>query len=264
MSRELPEMLAPGEFPQLEARFLLKDTQKRPLWPARFRELLAREGERRGLPGELFRSKDGRTTPPVHVIGARGWVGLVGTGSDGIGLVESVLPGVLKILQEARGTPVAVQLMEHEKSILPSNRVHTYWIREMVFRKRSVRHPPREEDLPRLIKESVLSGLYRSAGWLWRPDRPDEARVHPDADAFMDVPNLELDVLDILRPRGLQIVTSDGGPCGEYATLCDVQIGLNANLQGVWQVGALTARGYGRIVRQIPRLSLHQEKGVIE
>lgn len=211
----------------------------RPLYASRFRELLAREGN---LPPLFFhRAPDGRTLegqPLVRTVGGKSWVGILGAGEEGANLVEMATGPAIRIASGQMGASLPVTLENHDVGIASSEFLIRYWVRELVIKRRT--KVKREADDETLAHETILKGLAAAA-----------EKYHLDGSLFSN--DLLFRIEEVRRPRGLRISTSTG-ETNEYATLMDVEFTMNRALAGIWMVGNLTARGYGRIGRNLGEL----------
>lgn len=169
--------------------------------------------------------------PGVRFVGGRSWVGILATGQDNKALLDQSIGVVLEAVTRRCGQPVPVNLERHSLSVESQEYPSAYWVREMVIKKGAARGMA-DDDHKALVKRRL------------------EASLEKQAMAYgLDLPpaeHLDIQIRELIRPRGLQIVASTG-PTRHYAELVDVAFYANAALRGYWFAGNLTARGYGRV-----------------
>lgn len=179
--------------------------------------------------------------PGLLTIGGKQWLGILAQpGYEDV--LYRVMGGAVKRATTGAGKSVKVEVQQIDLGITQTQFPIKYWIREMAIKRRGPRS--REMDINDLVKERVLESLQRYA------------------DQYgLDLPTpeqLEMDV-DVLKSIGLQLRTTKG-ITNEFVTLVDVELSMFAELQGHWMVGNLTARGYGRIGRDLKSLAVHYKK----
>ena len=207
-----------------------------------FREALARSNM---LPSEFFhRDSSGSTMisrPSLATVCGKQWVGVLATGKNAINLLDETMGRVVRVASDVVGSSVPVSMESHQISAAYNPIPQAYWIRELVMR---LRGPAAMEqgktDLNGLIKERVMISIHRIVDDLGIDLPSDEA--------------LDMRVSQAERPRGLRLQTTTG-TTNEFSTLVDVQFLISADLRGIWQVGNLTSRGYGRIGLDRARLA---------
>lgn len=208
---------------------------ERRLYASHFRDLLAKHGT---LPSEFFhRDKNGiplSSVPTIRIVGGREWVGILGNGDRGAELVELAMGQAIRILRDTFGSNQRAFVEHHKLNAATEGFVSQYWVREMVIRRDK---PVHEDEIFQVAEERILSSLKRNA-----------AAYGIDPSVFDH--DLVFRVERCLNPRGLRVVTTEGN-LGEYATLVDVFFTINRNLVGIWSVGNLTSRGYGRVGRDL-------------
>lgn len=199
------------------------------VFPSQFRERLAKDGD---LPASFFHYDAGRPmtgTPTVRIVGGKTWVGILACGANQYDLVsEAMTPAVRALNLQGRVLRTAIETFEF--GVADSHLPQTYFIREMTIKRRHV--AARLADDRDLVTERLRQGLIRQfcENEFYVPD---------------DFP---LMVTEVIRPRGLHLKTANG-KSNEYVTLLDAQFVTPLNLSGFWFAGNLTARGYGRIIR---------------
>lgn len=216
-----------------------------PLRAADFRELLARETD---LPEAFFHYENGKpksgkslenggtksnieALPAVCILSGRSWVGILAQpGQED--LMDLAMGKAIRLVNNHAGTICKVELENPTFGCINQVMPATYWIREMVIKRRH--KASREASIETIVEQRVKAGLERYA----------------EAYGF-DLPtweDMDLRIVQCERPRGLAIRTTTG-TTNEYATLVDVQFKAFVDLQGIWMLGNLTARGYGRVSR---------------
>jgi len=169
--------------------------------------------------------------PGIRFIGGRQWVGILATGSDNKALLDQSVVAALESVTRRCNRPVPVNMEHHTLSIESLEYPLAYWVREMVIKKGAARGMS-DEAHKALVKRRLEASLEKQALAYGLDLAPAE--------------HLDIQIRELIRPRGLQIVTTTG-PTRQYAQLVDVSFYANAKLGGHWFAGNLTARGYGRI-----------------
>lgn len=208
---------------------------------ADFREMLARETN---LPEEFFHYENGKpktaspgdikeldALPQICIVSGKEWVGILAQpGQED--LLDEAAGKAIRLVSNKMGLPCKTEMMTLNFGCKPSERPVTYWVREMVIKRR--KPASRAASIEDLALRRIKAGLDRYA------------------DAYgLDLPVdsiLEVKIVDCNQPRGLAIRTTKG-TTKEFATLVNVEVTMFADLQGMWMLGNLTARGYGRVVK---------------
>jgi hypothetical protein len=205
------------------------------LYPSEFREMLAKLPD---MPSALFHVDENRVSlngrPGIRVAGAAGWVGLVADADNKLLLREATGAAIMAVSQRI-GQSCKVEIEEHDFGLKQQNEPKIYWVREMAIKQR---HQSAREKAPEtLIEERVLSSIEATC-----------------AKYGMDCPTAEdlgVKTVEAIRPRGLRLQTT-AGLTNEYVMLVDAKVMVHADLDGMWFVGNLTSRGYGRIIKDRP------------
>lgn len=178
--------------------------------------------------------------PPVRIVGGKTWVGVIADP----GREDMVLPHIAAILAVATkiaNSPVKIQVEQHEFNINYTEHPVKYMLREMVIARRNEK--ARSEDLSKLVTERIWGGA--SGGNHYGIDGTCAAfGFEPPSKEMLDIKVFPL------KNIGMALRPADG-KSNEYMSLVDAEIWMNANLAGIWQVGNLTARGYGRIIKPL-------------
>lgn len=234
------------------------------LYPAEFREALAATNK---LPAEFF-GYDASTGKPVHqapkiespdqlsdeqlrltrqslpenlvvpkvrIIGGTTWVGIL-CDDESLPLLHAAIVPASNILSARFRQPVPFVIEQHQVGLEELQHSRQYFVREMVIRKGARKDMP-EDELKELVKKRIQTAIADQARAM-NIDCPSDERMG-------------VFVTEVLRPRGLQVVATQGKK-GCYACLVDVRVFLNLSLLGYWFAGNLTSRGYGRIGVKIP------------
>jgi hypothetical protein len=206
-----------------------------------FRELLAKNTN---LPEQFFHYENGRpkngdkndllqisALPPICIVSGKGWVGVLAQpGSEN--LLKNAAVDAISLVSSHVGETCKAEIqlpgLDCKTQKIPS----TYWIREMVLKRRSA--SARAEGIESLVEQRIKAGLvrYAAAYGIVLPSWAD----------------IDLKIMQCARPRGLALQTTSG-VTKEFVTLVDVEFEASIDLQGVWMIGNLTARGYGRVSR---------------
>ncbi|MFP3637822.1 type IV CRISPR-associated endonuclease Csf5 [Paraburkholderia sp. SIMBA_054] len=210
---------------------------------SQFREYVARDLDGQSDVPELFHydstGKPAQGMPRTRFVGGRRWVGIL-TDEDRADMLYKVMGNAVRAVHHLCGSVTPVKFEEHTLGLSQIYTPRSYWIREMVIKKR--RQRTRETEQKELIRQRILSGLHRQAdeyGIAW-----------PGDDA------LDLKVNDDFRQRGLELRTTQGAT-GEYVDLIDASFTVKTELLGFWFAGNLTSRGYGRIGVDLAALAVN-------
>jgi hypothetical protein len=214
------------------------------IYPSAFREMLAKMPD---LPNALFHRDDAGKTintcpPAIRMAGAVGWVGLVAEpGSEQ--LLFSVMGSAVQAASTAIGKSCSIQVETIELNIKALNEPRVYWVREMAIKRQHKR--AMEQDVETLIRERMLTSLEASCN--------SNGFVCPTADA------LGIEVVEIVHERGLRLQTTTG-LTNMFVHLVDARVMVHADLDGMWFVGNLTSRGYGRIIQPRPGMRMESPR----
>jgi hypothetical protein len=205
------------------------------LYPSEFREMLAKIPS---MPSALFHVDENRVAlndrPGIRVVGATGWVGLVADEENKLLLREATGAAIMAV-SERTGQACSVEIEEHEFGLKPTFEPKVYWVREMVIKQRGKR--ARELDPESLIRDRIVTSL--------------EATCEKYGIDCPTVDQLGIETIEAIRPRGLPLQTTTG-VTKEFVMLVDARVLIHADLNGMWFVGNLTSRGYGRIIKERP------------
>lgn len=207
------------------------------IYPSRFRELLAKQND---LPEGFFHYENGRPRnglPETQVVGGKGWVGVLASGDAQRAIVAQATGTAIRAASaELGGRPVQVAIEDIEFAVRDGHMPITYFIREMAIKRR---HPgARTADVRDLIERRLRQALARQA-----------------ESAGLDMPvDYPLQIAEVTRERGLRLETASG-MTNEYVHLVDASFSTTLVLSGIWMCGNLTARGYGRIIRDVGQFS---------
>lgn len=211
------------------------------LYASHFREMLAKLP---GMPAALFhRDVEGKTInerPGVRVVGGSGWVGLLAD-SEHEQLVSMVAGAAILAVGAYANRPCKVQMESLKFGVKLSQVPQMYWVREMAIKRKSPK--ARAQEVGALIAERVLTSIEATC---------DKYGFDcPPAD------QLGISTVEIVRERGMNLETSTG-LTGMFVHLVDAVVMIHAGLDGMWFVGNLTARGYGRLIRPRPGMRMEE------
>lgn len=211
------------------------------LYASHFREMLAKLP---GVPAALFhRDGEGKTInerPGIRVVGAAGWVGLLAD-SEHAPLVTDVAGAAILAVSAFANQPCRVQIEHLNAGIKLSHAPQMYWVREMAIKRKSAK--ARNQEVGALIAERALTSI--------------EATCEKYGFDCPTAVQLEINTIEIVRERGMNLETSTG-LTGMFVHLVDAVITVHADLDGMWFVGNLTARGYGRLIRPRPGMRMDE------
>jgi hypothetical protein len=211
------------------------------VYPNQFRELLAKQDLQ--LPEAFHRTPDGKTNtglPGICFVGGVSWVGILANPNQDAIFNQMIGPATMAI-SRFLNTSVPVQIDQikfgAQARLVPVN----YRLREMALKRRydTTRARPVEE----LVRERILKGMARIANQ-YGIDLPSD-----DA--------LDVDVT-IRYERGLRLEVPQK-MTNEFLHLVDADVSMNVDLAGMWQVGNLTSRGYGRLIQEHPGIPANKQ-----
>lgn len=213
------------------------------LYASHFREMLAKLP---GVPAALFhRDAEGKTLnerPGIRAMGGAGWVGLLAD-SEHAPLVIAAAGAAILAVSTFVGRPCKVQMENLNFGIKLAHSPQTYWVREMAIKRKSPK--ARAQDVGSLIAERALSSIEATCE-KYGLDCPTSNQ-------------LEITTTEIVRERGMNLETSTG-LTGMFVHLVDAVITVHADLGGMWFVGNLTARGYGRLIQPRPGMRMEENR----
>ena len=211
------------------------------VFPSQFRERLAKTED---LPASFFHYDAGRPmpgSPTVRIVGGKTWLGILASGADQYDLVSVAMKPALRAL-DLQGRVLRTTVETFDFAVEETHLPQTYFIREMAIKRR---HPAaRLADERDLVTDRLRQALIRQF----------------DENGFGVPEDFPLMVTDVIRPRGLHLKTANG-QSNEYVTLLDARFAAPLKLLGFWFAGNLTARGYGRIIRDVGQLGAKQPAG---
>lgn len=211
------------------------------LYASHFRKMLAKLP---GMPAALFhRDGEGKTInerPGIRVVGGTGWVGLLAD-SENEPLVTAVTGAAILAVSAYANHPCKVQMESLNFGVKLSQSPQMYWVREMVIKRKSPK--ARAQEVGSLIAERVLTSI--------------EATCEKYGFDCPTANQLEISTVEIVRERGMNLETSTG-LTGMFVHLVDAVVMVHADLDGMWFVGNLTARGYGRLIRPRPGMRMEE------
>lgn len=182
---------------------------------------------------------DGR--PPIRIVGSMRWGGVVFDESKH-DYFYTALPNILKVASDIAGQPVKLNVEQHQLRIRYTDTPIRYMLREMaIYRRSAASKAMSTEDL---VSSRLFGGFEGNLQGL------DGICMQYGLE-LPDARTLDLKV-NVLREFGVPLRSSDG-LSKEYFTVVSGEVWMNAILGGVWQVGNLTSRGYGQIIRKKQR-----------
>lgn len=226
------------------------------LRPSDFREELAREHAGKTVDDVFFHREPGTGFPqkgraPIRVIGGSSWVGVLAEPGFGPELLHH-LPYLLSVARSKVGL-LTVQIDETEVGVTPMSETYCdYVVRNMMVRRRTLEKNPVEANLARQFRGTENSPEYlaqylRNA--VIEELRPAFLARNQEVEDYLDL------AVEITDQFPLTCAYSGGtadAPRQQVMDRVHAKICMNAKLSGIWQVGALRSRGYGRIIRNLP------------
>lgn len=206
------------------------------LYPGRLRTLTAALDK---PSASLFaRDEAGQTVkyPGVRFVGGQRWVGVLADQEH-----EDVLLAhtgqILMAVSKDVGAPCPVEVETHDCSLTPTHHPIAYRANRIAIKKR---HPgARSAEITQLLASRIYSSIDRTCAkfGIYCPD----------------VEDLGVMGVRVEREIGMRLET-DKGQSNEFVSLIDASFFLHAELRGYWFVGNLTARGHGRVSRDLSLL----------
>lgn len=231
-------------------RFQLGET-KYPLYATDFKDMLARELGGDPVSGEaLFHYKNGQPMngePDVRFVGGRQWVGILSLSGDVDKLVGQVAT-CSRLLHTRLGHAVSVRIEEPEFSAEVSQYPIQYYFREVAI-KSANRWPGAHEDLIMNRLTRTLIAKRDEFGFDLPGAAPQAGQTRGQAmkaDAKALAERLGIRIEDGRRLAMRLEVAS--GMTNQYVELSSGTFTMYCKLSGIWQMGNLQARGYGRII----------------
>lgn len=204
------------------------------IYPNQFRELVAKQDIKN--PAVFHRDERGQSLvdlPALCFVGATNWVGILAQPNED-DLLNSIIGPATMALSKHLNTSIPISIeqlqVKAEKRFEPVK----YRLREIALKRRYETTQKRPVD--ELIRDRILSGLERLAGKF--------CIDLPSAD-FLDVD------VNIRIERGVQLQVT-GKMTKAFVHVVDADIEMNVDLGGMWMVGNLTSRGYGRLIKENP------------
>ncbi len=226
------------------------------LRPNDFRKELARENPGKTV-GDVFFHRDSATgiprkgRPPIRIIGGGSWVGAIAEPGFGPELL-SHLPYMLAVARSKVGL-LTVQIDETDVAALPTDETYfNYVVRNMLVRRRTREENPVEaqmsskyrgkenspEKLAQYLRNAVIAEL-----------QPAFLARNQDIEDHLD---FAVEILDQHALTNSYSGTTEAAPKRQVFDRVNAKLCMNVKLSGIWQVGALRSRGYGRIIRDLP------------
>lgn len=206
------------------------------LYPDQLRTLTAALDKPSAL---LFaRNAEGQTLkyPGVRFIGAHGWVGVLAD-EDHEEVLLRHTGEILMAASKSLGKPCPVEIETHECALNPVHHLIGYRATRIAIKRR---HPSaRSADTAELLERRIYNSIDLTCAkfGIYCPD----------------VDDLGIMGVTVEREIGMRLDT-DRGETSEAVSLVDATFFLHAELRGHWFVGNLTARGHGRVTRDLSLL----------
>ena len=191
-------------------------------------------------PPTEMESRNPSAIPGIRIVGGTTWCGVLAD-EHNKDLLTSAIPTLLTTVTQLAGKPVPVDISEYEVAIKELENIQlAYFCRELVIKKDGC-NTLSDDEVGDLAKSRIEQAIVRQA--------------HHNKMICPSDSQLGIYVTDVLRPRGLKLVTTTG-PTNQHALLVDIKFMANVKLNGFWFAGNLTARGYGRIGLQLGPVQL--------
>lgn len=181
--------------------------------------------------------------PALCFVGGRTWVGILAAPDSQSLLYDIAGPATIALSRHLQ-TSVPMQIKALSFGVSHSFSPIEYRLREVALKRRY--QTTRDTPVDELIRARVVSGLTRIAN-TYGLDLPSENA---------------LDIhVNVLKERGLRL-TVPNKVTNEYLHLVDADISMCAQLKGMWLVGNLTSRGYGRLISRVAGIEFNNDMEV--
>lgn len=200
---------------------------------------------------EFFHYRNGKpvpdSQPDIRFVGGKGWVGILSQSGAQDSLMAVAAP-VVMALNQTLGKPVSMEIHEPEWTLETTQYPVQYHFREIAFRKQYKWHGTDAD----LITQLVIRSVRRDRD-LYGLDLPGiapgtlPAHEYEQADTDAVRERLAIVVHDV-RSAGVRMRTATGNGTFAFKVL-NGTLSMNLNIKGIWQIGSLVSRGYGRIIR---------------
>lgn len=210
-----------------------------------FREALAKNfGD---APAFFHRTPDGKTIPGIpgiRTVSGASWVGVLAMpGTDNHELLTNHVGQILNVASKLTNRSLPVEFETRTFSATHSVVPITYFVRECAIKRRHKRRKAMNDQ--ELMTEVINSGLERISV-AYGIDLPSSE-------------SMDIRITEITKSRGVALRTTEG-VTREFTHVVDCEFTAFVDLSGMWQVGNLTSRGYGRIGRVRNQLSSFRQK----
>ena len=207
------------------------------LFAADFREMLAKAGDGSPLlPPAFFNyGEDGKplssVTPEIRIVGGKSWVGVLSMNHESQ-LFDASVGIASRVASNYYDMPLAINVESKEFSVTRSDFPVVYYLRDMAIKRRTQK--AQEKEIEELAKKRIENSLAQIAErYGFNMPKPEQMQI-----VFHKSKNI-----------GLHLKTRDS-KSNEYVSLLNAEISMYLDLRGIWQVGNLPSRGYGRLIKQ--------------
>ncbi|HDR9131990.1 TPA: hypothetical protein QDA91_003115 [Burkholderia vietnamiensis] len=203
-----------------------------PIRASRFREAMAKAGDGLLPPAFFHYTEAGMPcstgSPCIRFVGGRSWIGIL-TNSSRDPVFDAAVGLAIQTATTIVGQPLAVTVENIEFDLQPSLYPRQYFLRDMALKRRGPE--PRGKPVQQLAAQRIAAHIALTGSELG-----------------IDIPTDEQ--LGIVFHETRQVGMPIGGKnqSTECVTLVSGLFSMNVDLAGMWQVGNLQSRGYGRII----------------
>lgn len=217
------------------------------LHPGQLRDCLARDKPGKTVDDIFFHRNSDRGTPkqgrpPIRIIGGGTWVGVMAEPGYGSELLKH-LPYLLQTARAEVGM-LTVQIEETEVACIQLQEDYLiYYLKNMAIRRRGT---PRVTNTPEFKEHRIRECLLGEMAPFFLAknlDVEDEVDLKVELVKERSMTSLFSGETDPNTQEGRRRETMD---------LVDARICMNVKLNGIWQLGSLRSRGYGRLFRDLP------------
>ena len=227
------------------------------LYATQFKDLIARACDKHPVVGEsFFHYRNGQAIsdaePDIRFVGGKRWVGILSRSGDTATLLPVAGIAALELGKHC-GKPVSMELLEPAYGVeITSYPVH-YYYRDVVA-KHANRWKGTNEDLVirtlterlRLERDRVMLDLPALDISSYRDEAFTRHLDHAADERTLLKERLGIEIHD-LRRLAMPLETATG-KTNTSVILLQGSFSMFAKLAGMWQMGSLQSRGYGRII----------------
>lgn len=222
-----------------------------PLYAGQFKEMVAKaaDGDAGISPAVWHYTAEGNpipdAEPDIRFVGGKGWVGILSV-SGQTDAIYRLMPHALSVAGKHAGEPVPMELEYPDFGVEMTDYPIRYFVRDAVAKHSRNRDKPPHELLTRMICRRLATARNTYNLDLPQASPREDGRVYWEDDHSELAERLGIFVAETKR-IGMRLETANG-QTNQFVGLLNGSFVMNAKLQGIWQIGNLPSRGYGRLV----------------